>query len=112
MRCSVASFGHVAEVVNDSALVATVPSTVASFILRLYPQLRAVRMPIALQGAPMELLWPRAVDDDEACRFVREHLVRIAGALAEPRHERVRRARSGSSPARGAIKAAARARDR
>jgi LysR family transcriptional activator of mexEF-oprN operon len=94
VRCSVASFGHVGEVVNGSALLATVPSTVAHYIQTLYPRLRATPLPIELRGTPVELLWPQVVDDDEACRFVREHLVCIAQALAEPRQPVSRAARA------------------
>jgi LysR family transcriptional activator of mexEF-oprN operon len=101
VRCSVASFSQAAAVVDGSRLLATVPSSVARYILRLYPHLKTARLPIALHGSPMELLWPQAVDDDEACRFVRGHLLRIAQTeLAEPAGARAASRRPISRAAR------------
>jgi hypothetical protein len=37
-------------------------------------------MPLPLEGADVELLWPAAADDDEACRFLRETIARLATA--------------------------------
>jgi LysR family transcriptional activator of mexEF-oprN operon len=123
VRCSVSSFSHVAEVVNDSALLATLPEVIARHIQRRYPELCTAPLPIALAGAPVELLWPQGVDDDDACRFVREHLVRIAQGLTAapakrgarkrrdtPEGQRERSARTQAK--RSALKPAARARDR
>jgi LysR family transcriptional activator of mexEF-oprN operon len=126
VRCSVSSFGHVAEMVNDSALLATLPEVIARHIQRRYPELRTAPLPIALAGAPVELLWPQGVDDDDACRFVREHLVRIAQGLTTPgkrgaqqrretlegRRQRSAGTRTKRATGRSALKPAARARDR
>jgi LysR family transcriptional activator of mexEF-oprN operon len=37
-------------------------------------------IPFPHKPGSVDLLWPRALDGDPACRFVREALVRIAGA--------------------------------
>jgi LysR family transcriptional regulator, mexEF-oprN operon transcriptional activator len=37
-----------------------------------------VAVPLPLTGAPLELLWRNAQSDDEALRFIREHIARIA----------------------------------
>lgn len=95
VRCAVASFAQVGEVLNGSPLIATVPIPVALHMQTLYPHLKSAPCPVALRGAPVELLWPQAVDGDEACRFVREHLARIAAARFAPRGAN-RRKRSAS----------------
>lgn len=79
-RCSVPSFRSVGAAIDNSALLATVPSSVAREIRRLRPHLRTTTLPFSLQGTAIELIWRSAVDDDDACRFLREHIVRIANA--------------------------------
>lgn len=74
VRCSLASFAHIGEVIDDSKLLATVPATVARQIRVTRPYLRTAALPFVLRGAPFEMLWPIAVDDDAACRYVREVL--------------------------------------
>lgn len=78
IRCSVSSFGHIGAIVSGTALLATVPSRVASDVRLLYPHLRAAQLPFELRGAPMELLWPAALDADDACRFLRDKIVEEA----------------------------------
>lgn len=78
VRCSVSSFANLGTLVDGSALLATVPALVARQIRAVRPHLRTSRLPFALQGTPMELLWPAATDDDEACRFLRERIVALA----------------------------------
>lgn len=85
VRCCVASFSHVAELVEGSSMLATVPSVIVRHLLASRPALRTAELPFAFEGAPIELLWPRANDDDEACRFVREQLFKIARSLPEAR---------------------------
>jgi LysR family transcriptional activator of mexEF-oprN operon len=68
----------VGALVDGSALLATVPAMVAREIIALRPHLRTKTLPFGLSGAPMEMLWRSALDDDEAIRFVRELIVGIA----------------------------------
>lgn len=88
VRCSVSSFAGVGAVLDDSRLVATVPEVVAREIQRTRPHLQTATLPFELGGTPVELLWPAAVDDDPACRFVREELASIAAALGKRRPSR------------------------
>jgi LysR family transcriptional activator of mexEF-oprN operon len=81
VRCSVPSFHALGYVVDGSALVATVPALVAACIRKTRPHLRTATLPFRQEGTGTELIWRSAVDDDEACRFVRAHIVRIAGAV-------------------------------
>ena len=81
IRCSVSSFANLGALIDGSALVATVPGIVAQHLLAVRPHLREAPLPFPLQGAPMELLWPAATDDDEACRFLRARIARIAAEI-------------------------------
>jgi LysR family transcriptional activator of mexEF-oprN operon len=80
VRCSVSSFSNLGGVVEGSALLATVPGLVARLIRRGRPRLRTCALPpsFSLKGAPIELLWPAAADDDPAARFLRDRIVRLA----------------------------------
>lgn len=78
VRVSLPSFRSVGAVVHGSALVATVPRMVAHEVMAARPQLRVAEVPVSLHGAPMELLWRTALADDEAVRFVRDHVVALA----------------------------------
>jgi LysR family transcriptional activator of mexEF-oprN operon len=80
VRCSVASFAYVGDIVSGTALIATVPRTVGERACRLHRSLRIAEKPFALDGATIDLLWPAATDDDPACRFVREELSRAASS--------------------------------
>lgn len=81
VRCAVASFASVGAIVDGGRLVATVPVIVARQILRTRPHLRISTLPWAHEPGTVELLWPRALDGDAACRFVREALITVAAAL-------------------------------
>jgi LysR family transcriptional activator of mexEF-oprN operon len=81
VRCSVASFSHVGDIVEGSALLATVPVVIVQHILSLRPGLRTAQLPFPMSGTPIELLWPSSNDDDDACRFLREQLIAVAGLL-------------------------------
>ncbi|WP_434041393.1 MULTISPECIES: LysR substrate-binding domain-containing protein [Sorangium] len=87
-RVSVPSFHSVGAVVEGSALLATVPRIVAREITSLRPRLRAAPLPVSPPGAPLELLWRSAVEDDEAIRFVRDLVTRVAKALERPARRR------------------------
>jgi len=78
VRVSVPTFHSIGALVEGSALLATVPAMVAREITSLRPSLRTTPPPLALGSAPMELLWRSTVDDDEAIRFMRDLVVRVA----------------------------------
>jgi LysR family transcriptional activator of mexEF-oprN operon len=81
VRVSVPTFHSIGALVEGSALLATVPAVVAREITALRPALRTTAVPLALAGSPMELLWRSTVEDDEAIRFMRERVVRVAKQL-------------------------------
>lgn len=86
VRCSLGSFSHVGDVLEGTSLLATVPQTVARQLQRVRPKLATAALPFSMSGTPIELLWPDAVDDDAACRFVRQVLREvIKGELAGKR---------------------------
>jgi LysR family transcriptional activator of mexEF-oprN operon len=91
VRCSVASFASIGAIVDGSAMIATVPVFVAADILALRPHLKARPVPLMVEGAFWELLWPAAMDDDEPCRFVRGKIAAIARGMA-PKHAARQRA--------------------
>jgi LysR family transcriptional activator of mexEF-oprN operon len=79
VRCSLASFAHVGDIVDGSALLATVPSSVAAHVCATRPHLRTAKLPWKTRGeSAVEMLWPSATHDDPACRFARDHIVAIA----------------------------------
>jgi LysR family transcriptional regulator, mexEF-oprN operon transcriptional activator len=80
VRCSVSSFANVGALIDGTALLATVPALVARQIQAVRPHLRMLKLPFALRGSAMELLWPAAVDDDESFQFLRQRIARIASA--------------------------------
>jgi LysR family transcriptional activator of mexEF-oprN operon len=84
VRCSVAGFASIGAIVDGGRLVATIPSIVASEILRIRPHLRVASMPFIQQPGSVDLLWPTALDVDPACRFVRDAVVRMAEASQPP----------------------------
>ncbi|MBC8072653.1 MAG: LysR family transcriptional regulator [Deltaproteobacteria bacterium] len=91
VRCSVSSFANIGAIVEGSSLVATVPKLVAEQLLRASPQLRTASLPFAMGGAPMELLWPAARDDDPLGKFVRQQLTFVCDELlgrAKPKRAR------------------------
>jgi len=88
IRCSVSSFAHLGPILSGSSLIATVPEMVAAQILRGYPHLQTTPLPLRMTASTVELLWPRATNDDEACTFVR----RALGAIAHTSMRAARRA--------------------
>jgi LysR family transcriptional regulator, mexEF-oprN operon transcriptional activator len=80
VRCSLNSFSHVGDVLEGTALLATVPQTVARQLMRVRPKLRTATLPFSMSGTPIELLWPNAVHEDEASRFVRQLLRGVIAA--------------------------------
>lgn len=61
IRCALGSFSHIGEVVDGSALLATVPAFVAAQVRATRPHLRTATLPFRLAGTPVELLWPVAL---------------------------------------------------
>ena len=93
VRVSVPAFSYVADVVDDSPLIATVPLIFAHHLSRRYPRLRWVPLPFSLPQVTLELLWSRANDEDPAGRFVRGLLLEVGTSLGlPPVGERLRRA--------------------
>jgi LysR family transcriptional regulator, mexEF-oprN operon transcriptional activator len=80
VRVSVPAFSYVADVVEGSPLVATVPSLFARHVVQARPRLRTAPLPFALEGSPVDLLWSRVTDDDAAARFFRGLVSSIMGA--------------------------------
>jgi LysR family transcriptional activator of mexEF-oprN operon len=81
VRCSVSSFASIGAIVDGGRLVATIPIIVARQVLRIRPHLRMSALPFPRIPGSVDLLWPRALEVDPACRFVRDALVRIAGTV-------------------------------
>lgn len=89
VRCSIGSFSLIGALVQDSALIATVPDVVAAYTQRLFPKLVAAEAPFAMQGGGVELLFPSSTAEDEACKFVRERVSAVATALARESRLRI-----------------------
>ncbi len=79
-RCSVGSFANVPELVEGSALLATVPRLLAEDAVRRRPTLAHRDLPFEPSSARTDMLWPAATEDDEACRFLRARLVELTAA--------------------------------
>jgi LysR family transcriptional activator of mexEF-oprN operon len=78
VRCSVASFSAIGAIVDGSPLVATLPDVFAAQLLRQRPHLRRAPFPFEHPAGGMDLLWPAALDGDDACAFVRAAIIDIA----------------------------------
>lgn len=79
VRCSVASFAAVGAMLEGTTLLATVPTRVAAQIRAVRPHLETKQLPFELEQIfDTDLIWPAAGDDDEAGRFLRETIQRIA----------------------------------
>jgi LysR family transcriptional activator of mexEF-oprN operon len=88
VRVSVPAFGYVADVVDGSSLVATVPHHFARHVIRTRPHLRTSPLPFALESVGLELLWSRVTDSDAATRFVRGLVANIVEGLESEPHGR------------------------
>ena len=88
VRVSVASFSVVADLVEGSPLLGTVPEPMARSMMRTRPHLRALPFPLPMIGPSMDLLWLRALDEDPLSRFVRELITSVVTDLgrASRRH--------------------------
>jgi LysR family transcriptional activator of mexEF-oprN operon len=83
VRCSVASFAALGDIIEGTPLLATVPEMVARQALKRHRHLRTWPVPFALSGAPLEMLWNEALDD-EACAFLRAVIVDVVERHAGP----------------------------
>jgi LysR family transcriptional activator of mexEF-oprN operon len=90
VRVAIPSFHSVGAVIDGTDLLATVPAMVAEEQRASRPHLATRRLPFELAGAAMEMLWPRATDDDDALSFVRGHVVSIAERAAQQNYGRYR----------------------
>jgi LysR family transcriptional activator of mexEF-oprN operon len=86
VRASVPAFGYVADVVDGSSLVATVPYHFARHVIRTRPHLRMSPLPFPLESVGLEPLWSRVTDGDAATRFVRGLVVNIVESLESGPH--------------------------
>lgn len=81
VRCSVASFTSLGAILEGSALVATVPEMVARTVMDLRPKLRSAPLPFKFDqtgSRGSELLWPMALETDDAHRFLRDAILALA----------------------------------
>lgn len=79
VRCSLASFAHIADIVDGTSLLATVPTTIAGHALQVRPHLRTTKLPFEMSDSTsVEMLWAVATHDDPACRFVRDEILAIS----------------------------------
>ncbi len=81
VRVSLPAFGHVADVVDGSPLVATVHPRLAEQIIARRPHLRSAPIPFSFDPVSLDLLWLRTADADEVSRFLREQVVRAVAEL-------------------------------
>ncbi len=91
VRVAVSSIGHVADLVDGSPLLATIPPVFAAHLRKTRPHLRSAPLPFSLPPSPVELLWPRTTDDDALARYVRGLLLGLAHTLAPPAERASRR---------------------
>jgi LysR family transcriptional activator of mexEF-oprN operon len=95
VRCSVASFSSIGALVDGGPLVATVPDIVAAQIVDLRPHLRVAPLPLPHPVGGPDLLWPVALEVDEAFCFLRDAIVKVADRLGQPDARATSRGRPG-----------------
>ena len=78
IRCSVSSFANLGALIDGTAMLATIPELVARQIRITRPHLKTKRLPFAIKGSHIELLWPNATDDDAPGAFARAKIRKIA----------------------------------
>jgi LysR family transcriptional activator of mexEF-oprN operon len=81
VRVSLPAFSHVADVVDGSPLLATLPTLLARHILETRPHLDTRALPFSFKPGSFDLLWSRVTDDDAAARFIRGVVADVAIAL-------------------------------
>jgi LysR family transcriptional regulator, mexEF-oprN operon transcriptional activator len=83
VRCSIASFAGLGAIVDGSAVIATVPEIFALHVLRQRPHLKTAVPPFRFPKSGMDLLWPTALEDDPACRFLRDAISQLVDGLSQ-----------------------------
>ena len=84
VRVSVPSFSYVADVVDGSPLVGTVPMMLAESVVKARPHLRIAPLPVAHPQGRLDLLWSRVTDDDRPASFLRGLVERLARPRTRP----------------------------
>jgi LysR family transcriptional activator of mexEF-oprN operon len=85
VRCSVASFASIGDIIEGTDLLATVPEMLARRACEQHRHLRMLPKPFSLRGTPMELLWSSALDDDPPCSYLRGLVREVVGELTARR---------------------------
>jgi LysR family transcriptional activator of mexEF-oprN operon len=84
VRVSLSSLSHVADVVDGSDLIATIPQVLARHILKSRPYLRMAALPFTLSGDfSLDMLWLRVTSEDALASFFRDLVARVTISLAE-----------------------------
>ena len=82
VRVSVPAFSLVADVVEGSALVATLPRSLAEHIQERRPRLGITTLPFSFDTPTLDLLWTRVRDGDQVVQFMRTVLVDVVRKVA------------------------------
>ena len=90
VRISVPGFSLVAEIVDGSPIVATLPLTLAEHIQERHPRLRTAAIPFWFDSPTLDLLWSRVRDGDQVVQFMRGVLGSVVRKRAEARSPRKR----------------------
>ncbi len=96
VRLSVPAFGHIADIVDGSPLVATVHALLAEHIIGIRPHLRSAPAPFTFEHVSLDLLWLRTADANEVSRFLRQQILSTMTDLAPKKP----RSRQRTSPRR------------
>ena len=72
------TFSAIGPVVDGSPLVATLLDVFAAQVVRRRPHLRRAPFPFAKPPSGLDLLWPAALELDDACAFVRAAILDLA----------------------------------
>jgi len=104
VRVSLPAFGHVADVVDGSPLVATVHALLAEHIIATRPHLRSAPVPFSFDPVSLDLLWLRTADANEVLRFLRDQIVRTVAELQPKKKRAVKRVKGRRMSAGNAMR--------
>ena len=82
VRISVPAFGYVADVIDGTSLLATVPKLLAKHLSKTRPHLSFVPLPFSLEPVTLDLLWSRVQNEDKLSIFMRDVITKCARALS------------------------------